>query len=166
MRMQTADSFRKRVKKIEYPISAKALEKWVKHDLTLLDSENGKRHYLFHYHGSTCTNGGTPFQAGMHAVCSCKRNRVILEKGWIEFTEEQSKNAREMCASKRDDKTFFQQLQQRPGVEGKPLEKIIKENAPINAAGCFCSEPMVNHKWKWVASVIHYSILEDHLNPE
>lgn len=160
MGVQTGGPFKPRLKKITYPISEKVLNKWVANKLTLKESVNGRRHYVFHYTGSTCTNGGIQFFGDVHAVCAAARRSVVIEKGWIEFTEEQQENARKMCAYKSSGEEFIAKLKEAGRISGKSLEKIIRENVPLNPAGCFCTDAMLNHKWKWVASTIHYSIIK------
>ena len=166
MRMQTEDPFRRCLQEITYPVSERALQKWMENRLELIESSEERRHYIFHFEGSTCTNGGIHFHGRIHAVCSVKKHKVILERGWIDFDPEQIPKAKEMCAYKSSGEPFLEKLKEDTKFSGNPLEKIIRGRMPENAAGCFCSEAMINHKWKWTAATIHYSILQGYLKPE
>lgn len=143
----------------DYPVSKRALEKWKEQRLELVSEENGSRRYRFRYSGSTCNNGGTPFQAYLHAEVSGQGSSMKLEKGWIEIPEEEKEAAAQMCSAKSSSggaEAFFARLAEPAPLAGKHIEKILTENASVNYAGCFCSPAMVRDKWNQVLSTIHF----------
>jgi len=145
-----------------YPVAERALKKWTKKQLEREPADNGSEHFKYIYHGSTCSNGGTPFTSILHAVIKVDGGSGIVEQAWIEIPEGEKEAASEMCAAPgsgaEDAKPFFQKLGEQADFIGRDLEAVILEDVPLNFAGCFCGRPHVNQKWKIALSTIHYAL--------
>lgn len=142
-----------------YPVSKRALEKWSKERLELLEKSDEKRLYRFRYSGSTCTNGGTPFEAHMNVEILGAADQATIKKAWIEFPEEERESAARMCtASGGTDQAqrFFGKLTESHDISGRRVEEVITEDVQVNHAGCFCAPAMVRDKWNQVLSTIHW----------
>ena len=148
-------------KKFPYPVAVRALEKWANNNLEK-GLEDGNSHYVFLYTGSTCTNGGTPFEARLHAVISGGNESPVIEKAWIEIPEDQQGPASGMCAIKgaNSEKAgmFFNRLAQPADFSGRDLESVVLEEKSMNFAGCFCNRSHVNQKWQMALSTIHFDL--------
>jgi hypothetical protein len=145
------------VKNIDYPVSLRALQKWVETRLEKLSS-GAVRSYRFRYDGSTCSNGGTPFHAYLYLEISGPAEKAVIQKAWIEIPEDQKALAEKMCSAVNSGNPsgFFERLATPARFCGKPLAKVLGEEAPVNYAGCFCAPPMVRDKWNMVLSAVHY----------
>lgn len=144
---------------IQYPVAERAIRKWSAERLERIDDENGQLHLLFRYRGSTCTNGGSPFEAHLHVRVGswCAPQDAVVESAWIEIPDNQRGPAGAMCAAVRDG-GFFDRLAEPAEFSGSRLEEVILEDVPVNYAGCFCAPPMVNEKWKLALSTVHYAL--------
>jgi len=145
-----------------YPVAERALKKWTKKQLERQASGDGKEHFKYIYHGSTCNNGGVPFTAVLHAVIRGDASSGIIEEAWIEIPQEEREAASQMCAapgsSAEEARPFFDKLEAPADFIGRELESVILEEVPQNFAGCFCGRPHVNQKWKIALSTIHYAL--------
>jgi len=146
-------------KKFTYPVSPRALKKWNEDRLEHVSSGDDHRWYRFRYSGSTCNNGGIPFEADMHVRLSGKGENAVIEKARIEFPEETKGNAAYMCAAggkRAEADSFFNKLAQDHDITGRTVEDVITEDVQVNHAGCFCAPSMVRDKWNQVLSTIHW----------
>ena len=141
-----------------YPVAERALQKWKSNNLDRVGESSDKSHYRFLFNGSTCNNGGTPFKAYLHVEVADAQSDQIIEKAWIEIPEDQQESAREMCGFRSSGNAFISSLANFPKLEGRTISEVLSEDIPLNHAGCFCTEPMVNQKWRMALSTIHYSI--------
>ena len=144
-----------------YPVAVRALEKWKNNNLELVESTDGSIHFRFSFNGSTCNNGGTPFKAYMHAVLNSSKSDPHVRKAWIEIPEEEFENAREMCGFRQRGDEFLNALAQFRQMEGRAIGDILAEELDLNHAGCFCTEPMVNQKWRMALSTMHYALNQE-----
>lgn len=150
-------------KKITYSIAEKALREWSKDRLELMDADEGVRHYRFRYTGSTCTNGGTPFNAYLHVLLSGRLESAVIDKAWTIIPKEEREAALAMCTAYRDfqgEVALFEKLTQSADFSGRSLEEVLTEiqedRSRLNYAGCFCGEAMVREKWNQVLSTVHW----------
>ena len=147
------------MKQVRYPVSERALSKWARKKICLLEQVKNRYHYVFHFEGSTCNNGGVPFHADIHAVCKIGDEEIEFENGWFDISNAGQKAVKEMCGFSNKGEDLFETLKKKPQFAGKNIEKIITDSFPVNAAGCFCNQGMRNHKWLWVLSTIHYAFI-------
>ena len=141
-----------------YPVSTRALEKWRSNNLEVIHDEGDVHHYRFLFNGSTCNNGGTPFQAYLHINLDTSKAEPIVQEAWVEIPEDQIEGAREMCGYRSDGDSFIDGLAKAPDFCGRDLIDIISETVELNHAGCFCTRPMVNQKWLMALSTVHFSL--------
>ncbi len=144
-----------------YPVAVRALQKWKNNNLDMVDHANGTAHYRFLFNGSTCNNGGTPFKAYLHVeldISRSERGEPLVNKAWIEIPEDQLEGAKEMCSVRNGGDDFIASLSEFPKLQGRSVADIITEDIPLNNAGCFCTEPMINQKWRMALSTIHYAM--------
>lgn len=141
-----------------YPVALRALEKWKNNNLDLVGQANGTAHYKFLFNGNTCNNGGTPFKAYLHAEFDISKNEPVVNKAWIEIPPEQLENVGEMCGYRSSGDSFIESLSDFPDMEGRPVTDILSEDVALNHAGCFCTEPMINQKWRMALSTMHFAL--------
>jgi len=158
---ESGGSLAAKVKYVDYGIPESALEKWADQCLTCLADEGDKRRYRFTFEGSTCMDGGDPYHAHMQMLLAGTERGVVMTDGLIFFAEEDMDAARKMCEYLSDGEAFFQALQKSPAFCGRTLEEILAEPLPVNPAGCFCTEPMINHKWRLALSTLHYALAQE-----
>jgi hypothetical protein len=158
---QCSGSWSGKVQYVDYRIPKATLRKWADQCLTCLRDEEGQRRYRFAFEGSTCTDGGKPYTANMQIALDVSEGRVIVRDALIFFSEEDMPAAAQMCEYQQRGEEFFRQLQQPPAFCGRPLEEILAAPASLNPAGCFCTEPMVNHKWRLALSTVHYALEQE-----
>ncbi len=146
----------------KYPVAERALKKWSKLNLEILSRADDAVHYRYIFQGSTCNDGGTDFKAHLHAVINPSVAEVRIQKAWIEIPEEEKVYASKMCAvpgqSPEKADAFYEKLGKEASFVGKSLDEAVLEEVPLNYAGCFCSAPIINQKWKMVLSTIRYSL--------
>jgi hypothetical protein len=143
---------------ISYPVAVRALEKWKNNNLEIVERSGDTVHFRFRFNGSTCSNGGTPFKAYLHAVLSSCNVDPRVSKAWIEIPENEIENAEEMCESKRSGDEFLRRLSHFADMEGKAVSDILADELDLNHAGCFCTEPMINQKWRMALSTMYYAL--------
>lgn len=145
-----------------YPVAERALKKWSSANLEHRITKDGENHFIFRYEGSTCNNGGVPYQARLHAVISGVGESAKVKQAWIEIPEEERDAAALMCASNGTDAAsaagFFARLAEQADFVGESLEGVISKDVPQNFAGCFCGRPHIAQKWKIALSTMHYAL--------
>lgn len=141
---------------MKYPVAEPALAKWIDTRLDLLEQSDGEVHYRFRYSGSTCNNGGAPFEAHLHIRVERPSQQVI--GAWIEIPDSEKEGARKMCAAHGDGEALFQSLGEPAFFVGRTMEDVIGGDLSVNYAGCFCSSAMVNEKWLSALSTVHYAM--------
>lgn len=147
-----------------YPVAARALQKWKDKNLEVVSRANGSAHFRFLFHGSTCNDGGTPFKAFLHTeldVSPPNQSNPKINAAWIEIPEDELEAAKDMCGYRDRGDGFWDDLTAFPEMQGKSITEILSENVAMNHAGCFCTVPMVNQKWRIALSTIHFAINSD-----
>ncbi len=144
-----------------YPVAVRALEKWKNKHLELVERSEESIHYRFMFNGSTCNNGGTPFKAYLHAILNSSAADPHVSKAWIEIPENELENAKEMCGFRQQGSEFLSQLNHFKRMEGRAISEILVEETDLNHAGCFCTEPMINQKWRMALSTMHYALNQE-----
>lgn len=153
---------------MDYPVAEAALAKWVRERLVRFDpatradgranSGRGLENFVFRYTGSTCSNGGSAFEAHMYVCVDAappSDGGSCVVDAWIEFPPHTIESAARMCAARNG---LFARLSEPAPFCGRPLEDVVQEKAPMNYAGCFCTQPMINEKWKQALSTVHYAL--------
>ncbi len=148
-------------REITYPVAVRALEKWKNNNLDILDRSNGTVHFRFLFNGSTCSNGGTPFKAFLHAVFNSSEMDPRLSDAWIEIPDVQMENIKEMCGYKQDGDKFLEKLADFKKMRNRAVSDILAEEIDLNYAGCFCTEPMINQKWRMALSTMYFALAQE-----
>ena len=148
---------------ITYPVAVRALEKWKNNNLDILERSAGAVHFRFLFNGSTCSNGGTPFKAFLHAVFNSSEMDPHISNAWIEVPEDQIENVKEMCGFKQEGEEFLAKLSDFEKMRGRAVSDILAEEIDLNHAGCFCTEPMINQKWRMALSTMYYTLAQEEL---
>ena len=149
------------LKDFAYPVAIRALEKWKNNNLEEIERSEGSIHFRFLFNGSTCSNGGTPFKAYLHAVLNSSASDPHVRRAWIEIPTDELENVREMCGFKQDENGFLDKMTHFKHMEGRAVREILAEEVDLNHAGCFCTEPMVNQKWRMALSTMFYALNEE-----
>ncbi len=144
-----------------YPVAVRALEKWKNNYLELVERSAEVIHFRFLFNGSTCSNGGTPFTAYLHAELNSSELDPHVRKAWIEIPQNEIENVREMCGFRQSGEEFLDKLENFQVLEGKAVRDILAEEPELNHAGCFCTEAMINQKWRMALSTMYYAINQD-----
>lgn len=140
----------------DYDISEKGLKKFRDNYLKLVDRSEKVYTYIYNYQGSTCRDGGAPFNSNFHITVEVGDTSVCFVEGWIELPTDNNPGALKMCGYTSEQ--FILRLKQPPNFCGKTIEDILKIPMKTNFAGCLCHEPMVNDKWRMVLSTVHYTL--------
>ncbi|MCF7927842.1 MAG: hypothetical protein K9L68_02390 [Spirochaetales bacterium] len=135
-----------------YPVAERAVKRWKSERLEEIEPQ----HFLFHYQGSTCSNGGVPFIADFHVIVD-KSPTLRIQSAWIEMPEEEEENWREMCSFQSRGEKFLREITKEAAFAGKTVEEVLNNPGEINYAGCLCFPAMVNQKWQMVLSTVHYA---------
>ena len=146
---------------ISYPVAVRALEKWKNNNLDIMERSDGAVHFRFLFNGSTCSNGGTPFKAFLHAVFNSSEMDPLLSKAWIEIPDDQMDNIKEMCGFKQHGDEFLEKLAGFEKLRGREVSAILAEEPDLNHAGCFCTEAMTNQKWRMALSTMYYALAQE-----
>ena len=151
-----------RVQPLKYPLSARALDKWARSDLSCAADANGGRHYQFRFLGSTCTDGGSAFHANFHVVLSPSPQGAVIEAAWIDLPlDDGNPGAAQMCVFQTQRDLFLAELSRPPAFCGGTLEAAIERQVELDYAGCLCFDQMLNHKWRNVLCTIHYALASE-----
>jgi hypothetical protein len=140
---------------MEYAIHGRALEKWSRERLELLEETESGRHYRFRYDGSTCNDGGTPYTAWLHLRLSGKAACARIDEAWIEIPAGEREAASAMCAA-GSDPGFLDTLCRPAAFTGSGLEEALEQGGAVNHAGCFCTPAMLWEKWRQALSTVHW----------
>ena len=82
----------------------------------------------------------------------------LVTDAWIEIPDQYIEGAKEMCSYRSDGEKFLKSLNAKAGFIHRKLDDIILEDTPINHAGCFCTEPMLNQKWRMALTTLRYAL--------
>jgi hypothetical protein len=142
-------------------ISKTALAKWAGRDLSVERQPDGSVFCRFQYEGSSCNNGGTPFQSTIRAV--------LLSEG-----DDKWRIADAQVELDRDDPAWdtFCSYRQNPSMgrsistDGSPaigmdLDEFIEGEWSTNNAGCYCSMAHVNHKLLLAMNTLRWWLTEN-----
>lgn len=143
---------------VDYQVPEAALRKWATQCLTCTAPGEDRRRYRFEYVGSTCENGGAPYTAHLEVLLRDDARGPVITDGLIHFSEEDLPAARQMCAYRERGEALFAELQQAPDFCGAALADVLNTAVPTNPAGCFCTRPMVAHKWRLALATVHYAL--------
>jgi hypothetical protein len=143
---------------MEYDVPEAALRKWAEKCLTCLHDQNGECRYRFQFQGSTCMNGGHPFTAHLQILLRREERGLVIRDALIFFAQEDMGVVTRLCAYEERGQAFLDELQTAPSFCGQTLEEALSQPLPTNPAGCLCTQPMVNHKWRLALSTLHYSL--------
>ncbi len=150
------------LREISYPVCIRALEKWRNNNLEVVDRSDNQVHFRFLFNGSTCSNGGTPFKAFLHALLNSSMSEPRVKKAWIEIPTNEMENAQEMCGFKQNGEKFLHRLSGFDTMEGRAVSDILADEPELNHAGCFCSEAMLNQKWRMALSTMYYALDQEY----
>jgi hypothetical protein len=63
-----------------------------------------------------------------------------------------------MCAYIDDDAALMAPLDEYHPLVGRPLREALDWSPPVSPAGCLCSRPSQDHKWRIVLQTIHFAL--------
>ena len=139
-----------------YPISTRALGRWAENNLEIVEEVEDSTHFAYNYEGSTCSNGGTAFSSLLHVVV--EGPDLLIRKAWVEIPPDSLPSAKNMCSYESGGEGFLQSLEKQASFCNKTIEEVLRKKRPLNHAGCYCTDAMVNQKWQMVLSTIHYAL--------
>ncbi len=149
------------IRTLEYRLPVAALAKWANRRLSHTELAAGGRRYSFLYSGSTCANGGVPYTADLQADVVPAGGEAVLVRGAVIIPPEHRAAVATMCGSRGRAAAFLDGLAASPAFCGQSLEAILTTSLPQNPAGCFCTPPMVQHKWWLALSTVHYALARE-----
>ena len=140
-----------------YAFSDKALKRWATNLLTIDRYDDGNIKAKFLWEGSTCGNMGQPLWFVYNIKLSSQINGYhILEKNCHPL--EHDSNYQKMCAFRKNGETLLEKIKYHQPLLGQPLAAAINWNPDVLPAGCQCSRPLQDHKWKIVLQTLHYRL--------
>ncbi len=139
----------------DYPVGA--LRSWRNENLSVESLSSDRREYRFRYTGSTCRDGGTPFDAELRVVLHAES--TTIERAWVEFPDPQQAGVVKMCAY--DSGRLPEALARPAPITGMTLAAALAQQGPVDYAGCLCYEPMRKDKWNMVLATIAYTLTEE-----
>ena len=143
---------------VDYDVPEEALRKWAGQCLECVQSGDAERTFRFRFEGSTCMNGGDPFTAELQIRLAREARGMVITEASIAFPAAQMEAAGAMCAFRDRGQVFLDGLRTAPWFCGQTLEEALSRSVPTNPAGCLCTEPMVNHKWRLALCTLHYAL--------
>ena len=147
----------KKTRQAAYAFPERTLARWKDKRLKLVAQGEGKIEATFHADGSTCTNMGIPLAFVF---------RVSLQKKGADYEiaevscspSEESQGYQSMCAYLNNPDRFMANLDEYRPLVGKPLSDALTWDASISPAGCLCTRPSQDHKWRIVFQTIHFAL--------
>ena len=70
-------------------------------------------------------------------------------------------NVKEMCGFKQQGDDFLEKMSDFEKMRGRVVSEILAEETKPNHAGCFCTEPMTNQKWRMALSTMYYTLAQE-----
>ena len=145
------------LKPVDYDINPNALEKWVTQFLDCRKENNNCFHFSYLYLGSTCNNGGINFQAVLNVVLKIRSSDLVIKNARIDFPDKYLPQAKEQCEFLKTGVKFFEELKKPPAFVGQKVEDVLAAIKNVIPSGCFCTQPMRDHKWRNALSAIHFA---------
>lgn len=143
-----------------YTFRDKALKRWADTRLTLADYGDVVN-ACFHYDGSTCSDGGVPFEIDFHVQLSRSTgNDYQLDDLWCVDASETT-GFRQTCAYRENPYGFTEKINTFKPLRHRPLNAVLQWQPARNPAACLCSQSNRNHKWLMVLQTIHYALCNE-----
>ncbi len=145
-----------------YSLNLRALDKWSKERLRLERLQDGSIKASFHYDGATCSNMGRPLAFDYVVRLGPPEDRFrILELSCSPSPGDTGHQS--MCEFLRDSESLMKKLATEKPLLGQPLDEVLAWKRVSSPSGCYCEPEMRMHKWGLVLEVIHFGLLDKHL---
>jgi hypothetical protein len=146
-----------------YTTSAKALARWSRERLSLVDRADGSLEARFRYDGTTCSNMGRPL-AFDYTVRLGRRDEGYPIKSQACSPAAGDEGYRAMCRYLDDgDRLLDAIAAERPLYRGR-LDDVLAWRRAACSTGCYCDAESRQHKWGLVLETIHFALAERELH--
>ena len=141
-----------------YAFPQKALTRWQEKRLSITAVGRGKIQATFRIDGSTCTNMGTPL-AFVYRVCLEHEGNAGYRITSVSCAPaEEELGYQSMCAYLDNPERFMEGIANHQPLAGQLLHDAVTWEAATSPAGCLCTRPSQDHKWRIVLQTIHYAL--------
>lgn len=140
-----------------YSIGEKALRRWAEEHLQIETAANGDLRARFRYHGSTCSNMGTPLTYDFSVWLGYAADGYRVVKTMCSPAVEDS-GVESTCSFIEGPERHLAEVAGQPPIIGRHLDDAVQWAPDILPSGCLCRETDRNHKWKLVLQTLHYRL--------
>lgn len=141
-----------------YAFPERTLARWQEKRLSLTALSGGKVQAMFRTDGSTCTNMGVPLQFIYQVSLQREENSEYRITDVSCCPAEESTGYQSMCAYLGNPDRFMAELEDYRPLVGRPLSEAIGWKVSTSPAGCLCTRPSQDHKWRIVLQTVHYAL--------
>lgn len=142
-----------------YSTSAKALARWSRERLSLVDRADGSLDARFRYDGTTCSNMGRPLAFDYTVRLGRRNEGYPIESQHCEPAAGDD-GYRSMCRFLDDGDRLLETIAaERPLARGR-LDDVISWRRAACSTGCYCDADSRQHKWGLVLETIHFALAE------
>ncbi len=141
-----------------YAFPERTLDRWREKRLSFNAFASGKIEATFRIDGSTCTNMGTPlaFEYRVSLRREADAGYRILAVSCAPVENEKGYQA--MCAYLDNPERFMAGIKEYRPLVGQLLSEAVTWEVSTSPAGCLCTRPSQDHKWRIVLQTIHYAL--------
>ncbi len=141
-----------------YAFPERTLVRWQEKRLALTALPGGKVQATFQVDGSTCTNMGVPLRFVYQVLLQIEENSEYRIMDASCRPVEEDRGYQSMCAYLGNPDRFMAELEDYRPLVGRPLSEAVHWNVSTSPAGCLCTRPSQDHKWRIVLQTIHYAL--------
>ncbi len=141
-----------------YAFPERALTRWREKRLSLTINPGGIIQAVFRTDGSTCTNMGIPLVFVYRVSLQKEADEEYRITDVSCAPAEENQGYQSMCAYLSGPDRFMTELKEYRPLVGKSLSEAVSWSVPTSPAGCLCTRPSQNHKWRIVLQTIHYAL--------
>ena len=141
-----------------YIISDKALDRFSKNHLKVLESEGACYHFAFIYEGSACRD--FEISSMIHVQMHKEDQAHLIDKVYVDILPDDV-GFPMTCQLTARGEGYLKENFDDAGAVGMTMEAFLAEDRACNPAGCFCDPEHVNHKITLVLLTINY-YLQNH----
>ena len=138
-----------------YTISNKALDRFSKDHLEVLDAEGGRYHFAFKYQGSACRD--FEISSMIHVEMHTQDQVHLIDKIYVDILSDDV-GFPMTCQFTARGEGYLNENFDDAGAVGMSMEAFLAEDRACNPAGCYCDPEHVNHKITLVLLTINYHL--------
>lgn len=147
-----------------YGVNAKALARWSRDRLSIVDRPDGGVEAQFRYDGTTCTNMGRPLAFDYSVQLGAREDGYPIESERCEPAPGDD-GYRSMCCYLDNGDRLLDEIADEQPLVGARLDDVLTWRRPTCASGCYCDADSRQHKWGLVLETIHFALAERERQP-